>query len=145
MDNSQSIETSGEPEPHSTCELPTPPPLLNSDPSFGPRIGLRILVFPFPPEEQDRWADHHNFDVGGEIENRRLRTVMEILRRLPRTCRLGSIPLRGNRRIPSAGIVITTNATPQELVRGMDLNFVKMAQEVMATNEPPFWVKPCAE
>ncbi|KAF8065312.1 hypothetical protein FPV67DRAFT_1671585 [Lyophyllum atratum] len=126
MDNSQSKEICGEPEPHSTCELPPPPPLFNRDPRFGPRIGLRILVFPFPPEEQDRWADHHNFDVGGEIENRRLRTVMEILRRLPR-------------------IVITTNATPQELERGMDLNFVKMAQEVMATDEPPFWVKPCAE
>ncbi|KAF8077573.1 hypothetical protein FPV67DRAFT_1662392 [Lyophyllum atratum] len=144
MDHSQS----GEPEPHSTCELPTPPRLLNRDRRLGPRVALRALAFPFDAEEQDRWADFHGFKLGvGEAaprDNRRLRTVMHILRRLP-MCRLGSIPTDGDRRISSSAIFVTTNATPEELQRGMDVELVRTVQEVLATDQPPFWVKPCPD
>ncbi|KAF8055885.1 hypothetical protein FPV67DRAFT_722000 [Lyophyllum atratum] len=146
MDNSHSKETCGEPEPHSTCELPTPPPLLNKNRRLGPRVGVRALVFPLHKEEQDRWADFHNFEVGvGYNDNRRYRTVIEILERLPRTCRLGGIPPHGNRRITSSGIFVTTNATPEELQRGMDLEFIRTVQDILATDEPPYWVKPCRD
>ncbi|KAF8055887.1 hypothetical protein FPV67DRAFT_721875 [Lyophyllum atratum] len=148
MDDSQNNKTRGPPHSSSTCELPTPPPLFNCDRRLGPRRGLRALAFPFATAEQDRWADLHGFVLRvGEAapgNNRRLRTVMHILRRLP-TCRLGSIPTDGNRRISSSAIFVTTNATPEELQRGMDLQLIRRVQEVLATDELPFWVKPCRD
>ncbi|KAF8055886.1 hypothetical protein FPV67DRAFT_721934 [Lyophyllum atratum] len=148
MGDSQSNETSSEPEPYSTYELPPPPRLLNRDRRLGPRVALRALAFLFDAEEQDRWADFHGFKLGvGEAaprDNRRLRTVMHILRRLP-MCRLGSIPTDGDRRISSSAIFVTTNATPEELQRGMDLQLIRRVQEVLATDELPFWVKPCRD
>ncbi|KAF8077549.1 hypothetical protein FPV67DRAFT_1462012 [Lyophyllum atratum] len=147
MDASHSNETSGEPEPHSTYELPPPPPLFNRDRRLGPRRGLRALAFPFAAAEQDRWADRHGFVLGVDEcaprDNRRFRTVMEVLERLPPGCSLGLVPLDGERNVASSAIFVTTNATREELQRGMDLELIRTVQEVLETDEVPYWVKPC--
>ena len=119
------------------------PPLMNTgDPRSGKRVRLTVLAFPFPPESQDKWADRHKFALDMNQHNRQFQTIMEVRSRLPRTCRLGLVPYNGKRNIGCTAIIVTSNATPVELERGVDLELIRAVQKVLGTRNPPYWVRP---
>ncbi|KAF8154980.1 hypothetical protein B0H34DRAFT_547773 [Crassisporium funariophilum] len=144
VDDRRSSETHHEPRSPLTLEtLPESPPLLNDRLSSGRRMRLWALVFPFSTSRQDEWADAHNFATDVEVFNRRLMTVREIIRRLPPACKIGLIPFEGERNITSTGVIVTTNATPEELKLAQNLDYIKTVQKILKTDQHPYWTRPC--
>ncbi|KIM49925.1 hypothetical protein M413DRAFT_119308 [Hebeloma cylindrosporum] len=124
-------------------DLGEAPLLMNTgDPQTGKRVRLKVLAFPFPPERQDEWAYRHKFALDKNETNRQFQTIMEVRSRLPRTCRLGLVPYKGQRNIGCTAIIVTSNATPVELERGTDLELIRAVQKVLGTRKPPYWVRP---
>ncbi|KAF8075286.1 hypothetical protein FPV67DRAFT_626197 [Lyophyllum atratum] len=144
--NSQSLESPETPKlprpPLTLDDIGEAPPLMNRDPRRGPRVGLKVLAFPFPPERQIEWADLNQFAMDINGFNRKLQAVGHMRRRIPKTCRVGLVPYPGTRNIPCHAIIVASNATPEKLNLAADLEQIRAVQKLLSTDEPPYWVRP---